>query len=146
MEKKNKKIFLIFCAFLFLLFPFIISAGIVPCANSEHPEPCTLCHLIIGFWNLISYGFKIFVFIAVVGLVGAGIMYIVSAGNEEMMKTAKTFIKQILIGFAVILGAWLLVYVVMTYFAVKTDLGIGIEAWNKFKCSTTSSAVVVPPP
>ncbi len=137
--KKQKFILFSFLA-MFIFLPFAVFAGLVPCATTEHPEPCTLCHLVVGFWGLIDYGFKIFVFVAVAGLVISGIMYIVSAGNEEMMKTAKNFITHILTGFAVILGAWLLIFVVMRYFGVKSDLGIQAEAWNKFKCNTQSGA------
>lgn len=144
MPSKKQKFLLSSFLAVFIFLPFSVFAGIIPCANSEHPEPCTLCHLIVGFWGLIDYGFKIFVFVAVTGLVISGIMYIVSAGNEEMMKTAKNFITQILTGFAIILGAWLLIFVVMNYFGVRSDLGIQAEAWNKFKCSTKSSVTTAP--
>ena len=142
---KNKKILIVLFLSLIFLIPQSASAGVVPCANSENPTPCTLCHLIIGFWNIINYGFRIMVFVALTGLVIAGIMYIVSAGSEELIKTAKTFIKQILGGLAIILGAWLLIFVVMNYFGVKKDLGIEkADGWAKFTCDTTSSAVIAP--
>jgi hypothetical protein len=139
---KNKKIIIVFFLLSFFILPLSAHAGVVPCGNSEHPGPCTLCHLIVGFWNIIDYGFKIMVFIALTGLVIAGIMYIVSAGSEELIKTAKTFIKQILGGLAIILCAWLLIFVVMNYFGVKGDLGIQkADGWAKFTCDTNSSAV-----
>lgn len=144
MPSKKQKFLLFSFLAVFIFLPFAVFAGVIPCANSEHSEPCTLCHLIVGFWGLIDYGFKIFVFVAITGLVIAGIMYIVSAGNEEMMKTAKNFITQILTGFAIILGAWLLIFVMMNYFGVKEDLGIKAEAWNKFKCSTESTVTTSP--
>ncbi len=125
---------------IFVFSPFAVSAGIVPCATTENNTPCTLCHLIVGFWKLIDYGFKILVFVALVCLVIAGVMYILSAGNEQMITTAKTFIKQVLYGFGFVLAAWLLIFVVMNYFAVKQpDLGIGkTEGWTKFTCSMES--------
>lgn len=123
------------------------NSGIVPCGrncnntetSADETKPCTLCHLIVGFYDLIQYGFKILVFVALVCLVIAGVMYILSAGSEEMIKTAKTFIKQVLYGFGFVLAAWLLIFVVMNYFGVKSDLGIEkTEGWTKFTCSTES--------
>ncbi|MCX6765965.1 MAG: pilin [Candidatus Moranbacteria bacterium] len=144
MTKRFSLLLLVIFFSLFLAFT-ANAAGIVPCATTENPAPCTLCHFIIGFWKLIDYGFKIFVFVALAGLVIAGLVYIFSAGNEGMMETAKNFIKHILFGFGIILAAWLLIYVVMTYFAVKSDLGIGKTAWNKFECETKSSAGTLAP-
>ena len=124
-------------------------SGLVPCGRScdnpntpavDESKPCTLCHLIIGFWNLIHYGFRIMVYLGLAALVAAGIFYIVSAGNEQMTTTAKTFLKNILTGFAVILLAWVMIFSVMRYFLVKTDLGIEKSAgWTKFECSTEST-------
>ncbi len=122
-------------------------SGVVPCGRNcdntdttdkNETDPCTLCHLIVGFDDLINYGFKILVFVALVCLVIAGIMYILSGGSEEMIKTAKTFIKQVLYGFGFVLAACLLIFIVMNYFAVKSDLGIEKESWYEFTCSTES--------
>ncbi len=123
------------------------NSGIVPCGRNcnntnttaDETKPCTLCHFIVGFNDLINYGFKILVFLALVCLVIAGVMYILSAGNEQMITTAKTFIKQVLYGFGFVLAAWLLIFIVMNYFGVKSDLGIEkTEGWTKFTCSTES--------
>lgn len=123
------------------------NSGIVPCGRNcnntettaDETKPCTLCHFIVGFNDLINYGFKILVFVALVCLVIAGVMYILSAGNEQMITTAKTFIKQVLYGFGFVLAAWLLIFIVMNYFGVKSDLGIEkTEGWTKFTCSTES--------
>lgn len=133
---------LLFVIIAISFLPLLASAGVVPCANSEHPEPCTLCHFIVGFNDLINYGFKILVFVALTGLVISGIMYILSAGSEEMIKTAKTFIKQILFGFGIVLLGWVFIFTVMNYFGVKSDLGIQkADGWTKFTCSTESTAV-----
>jgi hypothetical protein len=125
------------------------SSGLVPCGrncdnpattNIDESKPCTLCHFIVGFWNVITYGFKILVFVALACLVIAGIMYITSAGSEKMMETAKTFIKEILFGFGIVLAAWVFIFTVMNYFAVKIDLGISkSEGWTKFTCDTQST-------
>ena len=121
-------------------------AGIVPCGRScDNPNtkdneycPCTLCHLLVGIHRIIGWGFKILTFVAVASLVGAGIMYIVSAGNEKLMETAKTFAKHTLMGFAIVLAAWLIVNYTMILLSKKADLGIGVDKWNEFNCDTSS--------
>ncbi len=121
------------------------SSGLVPCGRkcdnpntaNDETKPCTLCHFIIGFWNLIHYAFRIMVYVGLAALVAAGIMYIVSTGNEKMIETAKTFIKNILTGFAIVLLAWVMIFSVMRYLLVKSDLGIKkADGWTKFECST----------
>jgi hypothetical protein len=125
--------------FLSLFLVPAVSAGIVPCGTIENDVPCTLCHLIVGFWNLISYGLKILVFVALAGLTIAGIMYIFSAGSETLITAAKNFIKNILYGVGIVLAAWLLIFAVMNYLGTKPDLGIQKESWNKFTCGMESN-------
>ena len=125
---------------LFSAFPLISSAALVPCGRSDQAgtadEMCTLCHFIIGIKGLIDYGFTIMVIVGLAMLVIAGVVYIVSAGNEGMMGTAKSLMKNALIGFALILGAWLIVNTTMWIMGVRGDLGINVASWNTFTCST----------
>jgi hypothetical protein len=141
---KNKSI--VFLLFLFLLFPAIALAdGIVPCGNSGQGA-CTLCHLIIGIYNLIAWGKNILVTAAIVAIFISGIMYILAAGGA-MMETAKKFLTSSIIGFTIVLGAWLMVSTVMWMLSAKTDLGINKPQSNwygvnsiKFDCDATSSS------
>jgi len=68
------------------------------------------------------------------------ILYIVSIGNEGMMSTAKGGIKAALVGFAVMLSAWLIVNVVLTLL-VNNDFLDGIKQGSAFTftCDTASS-------
>lgn len=149
--------------FSILLLPSFVSAdvstpapiwtGVVPCGrNSDDPKtsedesaPCTLCHLVVGFQRLVQYGMYMVVTLALVGIFCAGVMYIVSSGDEGMMTQAKGFLKVSLIGFSVVIGAWLIVNVTMWVLGAKEGsneggtLGINIESWNKFTCDTKSS-------
>ncbi len=132
----------------FSLFPAVSNAaGLVPCGGTGQ-DMCTLCHLIVGIQGIITFGFKIMVIIGIIMLVAAGILYIVSAGNEGMMETAKSLIKNALIGFTLILTAWLIVTTTMWIMGTKEKsdsagggvLGIGIEGWNTFTCNTKTKA------
>jgi len=137
----------IFSAVLFFLgtIPVVTSAaGLIPCATTEHPEPCTLCHFIIGFKNLVDYGLGLITIAAIVGIFFAGVMYVISSGNEGMMTSAKSFLKSSLIGFALVFLGWLIITVTMYVLGAKTDLDIGITGWNQFTCDTKSSAPTSP--
>lgn len=110
--------------------------GLVPCGRGNNP-PCTLCHLVVGTKGVIDWGFKVMTFFAIAIIVAMGILYIVSAGDDGMMKTAKGGIKASLIGFSVMLGAWVIINFIMATLA-KGDLGIHQTNWYTFSCDTTS--------
>jgi hypothetical protein len=109
------------------------SSGIIPCGGPSNP--CTICYMVLTIKNVIDFGFKIFVYIGILMIVIAGIAYIISSGNSSMMETAKGFLKNAVIGFAIMLGAWLIINTVMLVLGAKTNLGI-TEAgnWYTFKC------------
>lgn len=124
--------------------------GVVPCGRNigtaAEQAPCTLCHLVVGFQRLVQYGLYMVVTLALVGIFIAGVMYIVSSGDENLMTKAKGFLKVSLIGFAVVITAWLIVNVTMWVLGSRGSgdqggvLGIQIVKWNQFTCSTQSTA------
>jgi hypothetical protein len=72
-------------------------------------------------------------------------MYVVSSGSPEMAKKAKSFVTSAIIGFAIMLGAWLIINTTFWVFSAKkegADGAFGIEgrSWNSFTCSTVSSS------
>lgn len=106
----------------------VAAAGLVPCGRSsddqstggrDESDVCTLCHLIIGVNDLITWARNIMVVIAIAMIVAMGILYIVSLGNASMMSIAKKGIFGALIGIAIMLTAWLIVNVTLTILAVK---------------------------
>ena len=146
----NLKKSLFFC----LLFFGAISAaakvnaasGLVPCGLSTN-DPCTLCHLIVGIQGLIQWGLGILIAISIVGISIAGVMYIVSSGDPTLIKKAKDFVTSVVIGFALMLGAWLIVNTTLWIFSTKEDgdtgdysLGLESKNWYTFDCSTVSSS------
>lgn len=112
------------------------AAGLVPCGTGNNP-PCTLCHLVVGVKGIMDWGMNVMTFFAIAIIVAMAIVYIVSAGNSGMMTTAKTGIKTTLIGFAIMLGSWVIVNFFMLTLA---NNGIGhATSWNTFTCDTTST-------
>ena len=100
----------------------VASAGIVPCGTRANPSPCTLCHIVVGGQKLIDWGLDVMTYIAIAVIVAMAVLYIVSTGNEALMSTAKSGIKAALIGFVVMLSAWLIVNTTLNIMVVdETD-------------------------
>jgi hypothetical protein len=138
-KKRAAYIVLFFCLIIFTPV-FAGAAGLIPCATSDHPEPCTLCHFIVGFKSLVDFGMSLITIAAIVGIFFAGVMYVISSGDQAMMEKAKGFLKASLIGFAVVFLGWLVVTIVMWAMSARDGLGIkpGL-VWYKFTCSTVST-------
>ena len=120
------------------------STGLVPCGGRGE-DPCTLCHFIVGIHGIIAWFMGVMVFLALTIITAMGVLYVVSGGNEGLMKTAKGGLSSALIGILVVLFAWLIVNVIMFWILPsKTDLGVqaGFSITNgfQFECSTTSTA------
>ncbi len=99
------------------------SPSLIPCGRNIddknttdiiESQPCTLCHIVLGGQKLISWGLKIMAIIAITVIFAMGVLYILSAGNSGMMQTAKGGMIAALIGFAVMLSAYLIVNVILT--------------------------------
>jgi len=106
------------------------AASLVPCgrtaddtttAGINESKPCTLCHIVIGANGVIQWGMNIMTVIAITVIFAMGVLYIVSAGNEGMMQTAKKGMWAALIGFTIMLLAWLIVNIVITVLADTTS-------------------------
>ena len=135
---------------LLVIFSFSPSAqaatGLVPCGSGAN-DPCTLCHLIVGFKGLLDWGMSILIVAAITAIVIAGVIYIVSSGSSGLITMAKGFLTNAIIGFAIMLGAWLIINTTLTLLSVKSDkngyannyFGIKKDSWFKFSCSTVSS-------
>lgn len=118
--------------------------GLVPCGRitgtDAETSPCTLCHFILGFQRLVQYGLYMVTTVAFVGIFLAGVVYTVSSSSQSMVETAKRFLTGTLTGFAIVLGAWLIINVTLWAVAAKGNLGIErTQSWWQFTCSARSS-------
>lgn len=147
-----------FSFFVTAALPLSVSAAIVPCgrsgadATADEKKPCTICHLVVGGNRIIEWGLKVMTFVGLAVIVAMAILYIVSTGNEGMMKTAKGGITAALAGFAIMLAAWLIVNVTLNILAVKDThpeqdtkennplFGLRKNGAFSFTCDTTSLA------
>lgn len=95
------------------------SSGIVPCGNGNDVSgACSLCSLIVGIYNIIQLGRNILLTISVVCIFLAGVMYIISAGTG-LAEKAKQFLSAAIVGFTVVLTAWLIIATVMWIFSAN---------------------------
>ena len=141
---------LIISSLIFFLPQKTIAAGLVPCGlNSgtvEEMKPCTICHVVVGGKRVIDWGMKIMVVIALTVILAMGILYIVSAGNQSMMQTAKGGLLAALVGFSVMLAAWLIVNVILTILVDQSkEPFAGLVRTSgifSFSCDTQSNANV----
>lgn len=129
--------------------PHPVRAALVPCGlSADDPataviesSPCTACHVVLGAEGLIDWGMGIMTVIAIAIIVALGIMYVVSAGNQGLMQKAKSGIFASLIGFTVMLGAWLIVNTTLHIFSATNILGlVRTDAGFSFSCDTSSTA------
>lgn len=129
--------------------------GLVPCGRScDNPATpsdetaiCTLCHLLLLIKNIFDWIFMVMTYIAFAVLVAMGILYIVSTGRPQLINVAKSGIWAALVGFAVVLLAWVMVNVVLF---VLADGALGEQnaaysikdsktgAWFEFTCDAAS--------
>ncbi|MCA9364691.1 MAG: alpha/beta hydrolase [Candidatus Moranbacteria bacterium] len=150
------------------------TSGLVPCgrqcdnpdtADIDESAPCTLCHLILGIQLLVKWGMFIVTVIAVSVVVIAGIIYIISAGNQSMMTLAKQAIVYALAGFAIVLGAWVIINTIFWILvggaanqgtdtsSFLSRIGLSGKNWYTFTCdqknicttiTTTTTPTVTP--
>ncbi|MBP9728275.1 MAG: hypothetical protein KBD27_02760 [Candidatus Moranbacteria bacterium] len=128
-------------------------AGLIPCgltnddpatAAMDESRPCTVCHVIVGGNSLIKWGVGIMGVIAITVLFAMAVLYVVSAGDEGMIRTAKGGIWAVLIGFAVMLSAWLIVNTVLSILVDTADAskplgGLVQQGKFTFSCDTSSN-------
>jgi hypothetical protein len=138
----------LFSFFVSISFPSPANAAIVPCGRNvddpttsiDETKPCTLCHLVIGGKKIIDWGLKVMTYVAIAIIVAMAILYIVSTGNEGLMKTAKGGLMTALAGFAVMLGAWLIINTTLRIFTAKVPGLVTSSTGFGFTCDTTSLA------
>ncbi len=126
----------------FLMF----KGSIVPCGRNcddkntpwKENESCTLCHFFIMFKQVYDLAFSLLIIVALALLTIGGVVYIVSAGNTNAKTLAKNIISKVLLGFALFLLSWLLVFTVLKFISANTDMLGNGEKWYEFDCDTES--------
>jgi hypothetical protein len=125
-----------FFVFLLLVLPTVSFAqdeGLVPCGGEGDPE-CQACHVVQLAQNILTWVINIMASIIALIFVIGGIKMVMSAGDTGAVKQARKMITNSVIGFIILLTAWLIMDTVLKTFVNEGAIG----PWHQVEC--------VPPP
>ena len=112
-----------------LVIPFFVSAQLVPCLGPE----CQACHLIGLAQNVINFLIGISAVIGALLFGWAGFLMVTAGGKSSQIEKAKGIFTNVVIGFIVMLAAWLIIDTVMK---LLTNQGGRLGVWNTIECVT----------
>jgi hypothetical protein len=131
-------IILVLTVVAFDLFPLAAQAfQLVPCGmtvSSQHPAtspetaPCTFQHLVILLVRMINYLITMAAVVAMYYVLLAGFNLVTAMGNEEKIKKNKEGVAQAVVGFAIILLAFVFVNLLIN--GLFGQPGVTREWWN----------------
>jgi len=135
-KKLNRKIFyslpILFMVFSILLSPTILFAeenplpgGIIPCTNN-----CGWSDFIKLIQNVITFVLYIAIPITVAMFTYAGVLYLTAAGKTGQIEKAHTIFLNVLIGFIIVLSAWLIVNTIANALLDKTNFNSFLQETN----------------
>jgi hypothetical protein len=117
MLKKNKKAFICITLLSLILIPFLSFAdGLVPCGNPGQ-NPCDFNFFIVMVNNIINWIIGIATSVFTISAIYGGFLYLTSGGSPGDKEKAKGILQNTVVGFLIILIAWLVVYTILTYLA-----------------------------
>ena len=105
--------------------------GLVPCGDVGE-QPCQMCHFVDLANNVTGWLVAILSVAAAIMFVIAGYRLVTAAGNMSVMKSAKSSIIYVAIGFTIVLAAWLFVDFVMKSLLLGGTTPVG--PWNAIQC------------
>lgn len=125
--------------FIFFLAPFVVSAaGLVPCGTEVYPEgqlvdgkgvggmisnPCDWHYLIVGITNVTNYFIILGAAISALAFGYAGLLMMTANGEMGKIEEAKSIFGKVLVGFLIMLSAWLIVHAIEAAF-IAPESGI----------------------
>jgi hypothetical protein len=106
------------------------AAGLVPCDGVK--IPCNACTFTVMANGLIQYLFTILTLVVVLMIVYTGFKLVISQGDTGAWSKAKDMFTNVVIGFIIILSAWLIVDTLMKVLVGdNSDFG----PWNSLSSS-----------
>lgn len=122
MPLKKQKIVVIICLVLLATAPHFVSAsGLVPCGSNDQ-SPCTVTDIFVLVAQVTNWLIAVGGVYAVFRIIWAAFNLVISAGNEESVTKWKTSIQNAIVGFVLILMAFVIINT-----AVNTLLLSGIS-------------------
>ncbi len=124
--------------------PEVCTRGIVRCGNPcrGYPHHCSLCDVPELILNIIQFLFVCVIPpLALIAIIGAGIIIMVSGDNPALQSRARSIIKNTIIGLVIAYGAWILVGTFLTLIGVAD--WTGLSSWWQLNIQCDGGA---PPP
>lgn len=104
------------------------AAGLVPCGGPGEPT-CQLCDVTKLINNVVAWLFVVLSLVAAIMIMKAGFDLVISRGAGDLT-AAKEMITNVLIGYAILLGGWLLIDLFMKGVVV----GQVYRVWDTIQC------------
>ncbi|MBY0538255.1 pilin [Patescibacteria group bacterium] len=120
-------------AFLFVLPMVSIAADLVPECGGEGQPACQACYAVELVNNVVSWLVMILGVIAAILIVVAGARLVTSGGNASAKEQAKSSMTNLIIGYIIVLSAWLVMdYGLRALLVEGGDARFGV--WNSISC------------
>ena len=115
---------------LFIMPAATQAGGLVPCGGPLPEKPCQSCDVVQLENNIVGWLVIILGILAAIVIVYAGVKLVTSGGNQHAMEEAKGMISNIIIGYLIVLAAWLVID-----YGLKALLDTGtFGVWNEVQC------------
>ena len=118
------------------LFPVVTFAqdvtAIVPCGYEGAPD-CQACHLVELADNIVRFLVQMGALLGTLAIIIAGVLLLSSGANMTRRQKAKSMIKNVVIGFLILIGAWFLVDTIIKQFVDSEQFQFGV--WNQVQCT-----------
>jgi len=114
----------------------LAQGGLVPCGWGSGGSfvECEPCHLEILAKRFVDFLVIATALVATLLFINAGILYLFSAGNPGNVAKAHRLFMNALVGFVIVLAAWLVVSLIMSWVYTGSPLeGLGGD-WNEIIC------------
>lgn len=109
------------------------AAGLVPACGGAGEPPCQACHVVVLVNNVVGWLVMILGVIAAILIVVAGARLVTSAGNSSAKEEAKSSMTNLLIGYLIVLAAWLVLdYGLRALLLQDGTYSFGV--WNQISC------------
>jgi len=110
--------------------------GLVPCTGAPGDE-CQACKAVDLVNNVVAWLIGVLSIIIVLVIVYAGLKLVTSGGNPAAKQSAKSVMTNAIIGYIIVLGAWLFIDYGMKALFSAGDPVFGV--WNEIRCVDQSA-------
>lgn len=117
------------------------AAGFVPCGGTGE-DPCQACHVVSMGQTILTWLIGIMASIIALVFAIGGMKMVMSGGSGEGITQAKSMMTNSVIGFVILLAAWLIVDTVLKTFVSGAQFG----TWHTIECVTQPPVTEIPAP